>query len=225
MSGEDRVPFEDELSAYLDGELDAEREAGLRAALEHDPRLAARLEALRAVDAGLRALPARPVPGDLRARLQARIEASASGGVTRGRARGGAPLRRRGWRAAPAVAAAALAAAVALVMLVRRPLEELPPERVAREAAPGVPGEGSPRSSREPTPGVPGEPAPAPPVEIAGPRPEPGPDEIAVASDLAAASDEELEIAMDWRLVEEDLAMIEELELLEAMLARERGQG
>jgi len=161
------------------------------------------------VDAGLRALPARPVPDDLRVRLEARIGASTSSGATRGSARGGAPLRRRGWRTAPAVAAAALAAAVALAMLVRRPLEDLPPERVAREAPPGVPGE----------------PTPAPPVEIAAPRPGPDPDESAVAADLAAASDEELEIAMDWRLVEEDLAMIEELELLEAMLARERGQG
>ncbi|HKJ23893.1 MAG TPA: zf-HC2 domain-containing protein [Myxococcota bacterium] len=191
MSPEDRIPFEDDLSAYLDGELDAARAAELRAALERDPRLAARLEALRAVDARLRATPAPPVPGDLRARLQARIDAArarpepAPARPTRGR--GAAPARRRRWRAAPAVAAAAVAAAIALVMLGRRPPDDLPPQRVAEGA------------------------------------PSPAPDAPAV--DLAAASDEELEIAMDWRLVDEDLEMIEELELLEAMLARDRGQG
>ena len=45
--------------------------------------------------------------------------------------------------------------------------------------------------------------------------------------DLAAVSDEELEIAMEWDVLEDvDLEMMEELELLEAMLAMERrGQG
>ncbi|NNL66328.1 MAG: hypothetical protein HKP30_08805, partial [Myxococcales bacterium] len=43
------LPFEEDLSAFLDGELDAEREAEIRAELSRNPALAARLEALAAV--------------------------------------------------------------------------------------------------------------------------------------------------------------------------------
>jgi len=272
MSPDDLLPFEEDLSAYLDGELDAEREAAVRAELERNPRLAARLEALRSVDVGLSAASVPPVPADLRARLQARIDAEGAAKspasaapaapasvMPAPRTRRVAPARRRRWVSPPAIAAVAVAAAVALVLLVRRPVEDLPPERVAEERAPEAP----PPSLDEITAAP-----PEPPVEIAAPGPgresieppslQPGPEAIESPSlppvresiespslqpgtvptivaeaadpqpatvDLAAVGDEELEIAMEWDLLDEDLEMIEQLELLEAMLAMERGQG
>lgn len=205
MSSEDRSRFDEDLSVLIDGELDAEREAELRAELERDPQLAARFEALSAVDVSLRATPARAVPDDLRARLQTRIDAAPSPANTpaRGRIVTTAPRRRR-WRAAPAVALVALAAAIVLVMLGRRPSESRPPEHVAEQPAPDA--------ARAPTPGADRAPAPTPSGD-------------ATAVDLGDASDEELEIAMDWRLLDEDLEMIQQLELLEKMLAHDKGRG
>lgn len=223
---EDRLPWEDDLSAFLDGELDPEREAALRAELERDPALAARLAALRAVDEGLRGMDAPPVPSDLRARLQARIEAEA--GASRPAAR--APRRRRRWLSAPALAAAAVAAVVALMLLVRRPGEERPPERIAEERAPAVPEvpvAPSPEGiAPSPEPVAPSPEGVAPPPEperiaeqpVPAPAPEPAPD-AAAPVELADASDEELEVAMDWEVIE-DLELIEELDLLEALVAR-----
>jgi negative regulator of sigma E activity len=106
-----------ELSALLDGALSAAEEMALRAEIARDPALAARLEALARVDAALRALPARPVPLDLRARLQAKLAAEAA--PTAPPIRAGAPARasrRRAWRAGFAAAAAAAAAAVLVVV-------------------------------------------------------------------------------------------------------------
>ena len=199
---EDLLPFEEELSAYLDGELDAEREAQVRAELARRPALTARLAELREVDARLRALPAAAAPDDLRARLQERIDAQerrASGWTAR------APTRRSRWLSAPRIAAAAVAAAaVALMILVGRPVSDRSTERVVAEPVPEVPT----RIVEQPVPEVPTRVvAEAPPV------------------DLSAANDEELEIAMDWEMLE-DLEVIEELELLEEMVAQaDRGRG
>ena len=68
---------DERLSALLDGALAPAEEAALRAELARDPALAAQYEELARVDAALRALPARPVPADLRARLQTKIAAEA----------------------------------------------------------------------------------------------------------------------------------------------------
>lgn len=218
MSGEELLPFEEDLSAYLDGELDAEREAELRAELDRNPALAARLEALRAVDAGLRASPSPAASSDLRARLQARLDAQ---GAPATRGQRAAPRRRRR-SVAPAVVALAVAAALALVVWVGRPSGDLPPEHVAEQPLPAPePVMELPRPA--PTPGIPEAPLRA--DRIAEWQPV-APD-AAPAVNLAAASDEELDIAMEWDVLEDvDLEMMEELELLEAMLAMERrGQG
>jgi anti-sigma factor RsiW len=67
--------LEERLSALLDGELSAQEAEALREEIARRPELARRLAELAAVDAELRALPERPVPVDLRARLGARVDA------------------------------------------------------------------------------------------------------------------------------------------------------
>ncbi|MDJ0852970.1 MAG: zf-HC2 domain-containing protein, partial [Myxococcota bacterium] len=69
------LPFDEDLSALVDDELGAEREAEVREHLAGCPRCAQRLEALCDVDLTLASLPAPEVSGDLRARLAARIAA------------------------------------------------------------------------------------------------------------------------------------------------------
>jgi len=213
MSGEpeDLLPFEEELSAYLDGALDAEREAQVRAELARSPALAARLAELRELDSRLNALPASPVPGDLRARLQQRIDAEAGAASARAPR---ASRRRPRWLSAPLLAAAAVAAAVALMVLIGRPVADRRPTQIADQPVPG----GSAHELANPSP-----PSPSPPLPS---RAVPTPAPLEPASvDLAAADDEELEIAMDWDMLE-DLDVIEELDLLEEMVAQaQRGRG
>ena len=111
-----------ELSALLDGVLDPRDETALRAEIARDPALAARLAELARVDEQLRALPVRPVPLDLRARLQATLDADAAARPQLGVLRGGAFARirrRRAWAAGFAAAAAA-----ALVAVVGLPVRE-----------------------------------------------------------------------------------------------------
>jgi len=123
-----------ELSALLDGALDARAEASLRAELLRDPALAARLAELASVDDALRALPARPVPSDLRARLQTRLDAEAR--RPRLVSLGGGARASFGRR----LAGAGLAAAAALAALLLLPpffaSSGKPPERVAGSPPP-----------------------------------------------------------------------------------------
>jgi negative regulator of sigma E activity len=110
-----------ELSALLDGALSAPEAAALRAQIEADPALAARFAELAQVDAALRALPARPAPADLRARLQAKLDAESAPRTGLGVIRGGAPRRRRAWIAG--ISAAVAATAAALMVLLHAPGE------------------------------------------------------------------------------------------------------
>jgi mycothiol system anti-sigma-R factor len=137
--------FEDG-SAFLDGELAAERAAELRVHLESCADCAARLDALRGVDRALAALPARSAPPDLRARLQARLDAGSgalSGPARDLRVRRIPAPRRRGLRASAAAlaAAAALGAALALYLTTGAgvtPTPDRPPEAPSLAAAPAV---------------------------------------------------------------------------------------
>ena len=70
--------FAEDYSALLDGELDAGRAVQMRAHVEGCAYCEAELQALRNVDAMLRAAPAPEVPSDLHARLRARIAAENS---------------------------------------------------------------------------------------------------------------------------------------------------
>ena len=115
--------LEARLSALLDGELDPDEAAALRAELAREPALAARLAELGAVDEALRALPSRTPPAELRARLAERIRAEARAFAAR------APGRRTLRLATAALAAAA--AALALVLLTEPRREE--PQIVAED--------------------------------------------------------------------------------------------
>ncbi len=115
--------LEAQLSALLDGELSPEEAVALRAEIARSPELAARLAALAAVDDGLRTLPHRAVPSDLRARVAQRIASERM-----------PPRRARRWLAAAARAAAA--AVVALLALPRTRSDETQVARTAPEPTP-----------------------------------------------------------------------------------------
>ena len=104
--------LDEKLSALLDDELSAEEAEALRDEIARRPELAGRLAELAAVDAGLRALPGRPVPLDLRARVGARVHAERMASSRRA-----PPSRRLRWL--PAAAAIAAAAALVFVVLTR----------------------------------------------------------------------------------------------------------
>jgi outer membrane biosynthesis protein TonB len=166
--------LDEKLSALLDGELPPEEAAALRAEIARSPELAARLAALAAVDEGLRGLPGRAVPADLRARLAARLAAEAGSarmpvGARRAPGRAG-----RRWLAGAALAAAA--AALALLAWPRGPREAA---RVAQsEPAPVVPPPSLEPALQAPAPPAPPSPKPAPapkPVAVAQQPPAPPP--------------------------------------------------
>jgi anti-sigma factor RsiW len=120
--------LDEKLSALLDGALAPADAEALRAELGRSPELAERLAALRAVDEELRALPSRPVPAALRARVTAQVRARPSAG----RAPRSGAIGARRWLAAAALAAAA--ATLALLVLPRVPREET--QVVGTEPAP-----------------------------------------------------------------------------------------
>jgi len=159
------------LSAFLDGELDAQTANEIAAHVASCTRCGARLEALRRVDADLAALPSPAIAGDLQQRLHARIAADAS-------AQRRGPPRRRRLPLLPVSAAAAAAATAVLYLAVGG---EVPPE-------------------------LPGEPGDSRIAEI----------------DLETASEEEISLAFDLDTIE-DLEVIANLDLLEALVALEEG--
>jgi negative regulator of sigma E activity len=147
-----------ELSALLDGALSPREEAALREEIARSPQLAARFEQLAQVDAALRALPSRPVPSDLRARLQAKLDAEAhavSARAPRSAARAAAPARpsrRRAWMAG--FGAAAAAATAALVVVVSEPATDGRPSE-AVDLALNPPGAVTPDAAGQSlTPGI-----------------------------------------------------------------------
>lgn len=127
MSGVDPrcAPFEEDLSALLDGELEAARASMVRSHADACAACARRLAALRAADATLGGLAAAPLRAEesrlaaLQARLADRGRASAI------EARSAPPRRRRRWLL-PAVAGATAAAASALFTLMRPAPEPTP---------------------------------------------------------------------------------------------------
>jgi anti-sigma factor RsiW len=117
--------LEAKLSALLDGELPPEEAAALREEIARRPELEAKLAELSAVDEGLRALPVRPVPAELQARLEERIRAERRAQPRSPEAGRRAPPRAPrsgatpGWRRRWPAAALAAAAVLALVLLVQ----------------------------------------------------------------------------------------------------------
>jgi len=175
------LPFEPDLSALLDGELDAVREAELRAHVGGCPHCGARLAALRGVDAALQSLEAPAVRPELAARMAARLAADRSAARAQGAANAmRRPARRSRWMRVASLVPAAAVLALGLLVIPRLfervdstppvlspALSPLPaasaiarrePEPAGRRAAPSEPAVQGPAA---------GSPA-APPVEIAG---------------------------------------------------------
>ncbi len=97
---------DEELSAWIDGELPLEEQRALTTAINADPELRRRIEALRQADARVRALAAqadaRPLPEGVTALLQIRASRSSAPSTS--------PPRRRNWLANwPTAIAATLA--------------------------------------------------------------------------------------------------------------------
>ncbi len=141
MTDEGR-PFRDEdLSALVDGELDAQASAALREGSATDVALARRLAAFEGVGEALRSTPTHP-PEDaalerIRLRIATQTGEARSDQAARGRGARLAPPRRRRALWAGAVGAAVLAASFALLVLAggEGPVP-IPDPQVARAPAP-----------------------------------------------------------------------------------------
>ncbi|MFP6578173.1 MAG: hypothetical protein VCC02_00075 [Myxococcota bacterium] len=217
-----QTELDEALSALHDAELSEEQAAALRARVDAEPALARRLDRFDAVDRRLRAHAAPEVSGDLFARLQRRIEKDRSG--SHGSARLRTPARRL--LGARLGLAGGLAAAAALTLYLA--LGSGPGNDPAREAMPGlvksaIAPEGSPPSSAE-TVVAEHEAVARPPLPEAVAS-APGIAALrvpALDAEWAAASDEEVAIAMQYQVLA-DLELIRDLEILELLAALEEG--
>ncbi len=201
------LAYDDDLSALIDGELSAEREAEVRVHLDACARCRARIEELCNVDLALAAAELPAVPAELRQRLAARIARDAA--EARPAPRRAAPRRAFRRLAAPA---AGLAAAAALALALYATLRPAPtPEAPALVAGP------EPRREAVEPP-VPVVPEPAP-LELAR---EPAPD--LGEAELDALAEEELAVVMELDTIQ-DYDVIANLDLLERFLDQEEGAG
>jgi|GEM_PF-6248986 anti-sigma factor RsiW len=215
-----QTELDEALSALHDAELSEEQAAALRARVDAEPALARRLDRFDAVDRRLRAHAAPEVSGDLFARLQRRIEKDRSG--SHGSARLRTPARRL--LGARLGLAGGLAAAAALTLYLA--LGSGPGNDPAREAMPGlvksaIAPEGSPPSSAETV--VAEREAVARPLLPEAVASAPGIAALrvpALDAEWAAASDEEVAIAMQYQVLA-DLELIRDLEILELLAALE----
>ncbi|MFP6565387.1 MAG: hypothetical protein VCC68_13000 [Myxococcota bacterium] len=215
-----QTELDEALSALHDAELSEEQAAALRARVDAEPALARRLDRFDAVDRRLRAHAAPEVSGDLFARLQRRIEKDRSG--SHGSARLRTPARRL--LGARLGLAGGLAAAAALTLYLA--LGSGPGNDRAREAMPGlvksaIAPEGSPPSSAETV--VAEREAVARPLLPEAVASAPGIAALrvpALDAEWAAASDEEVAIAMQYQVLA-DLELIRDLEILELLAALE----
>ena len=247
------LAWDEDLSALIDEELAAEREAELRAHLDACTRCARRLEELCNVDLALAGLAAPVAPSDLRERLAARIAGEASSHsltaspvAPTARTRTAPPEPRPRWTAArlaaAGTAAAALLLAAWLTLRSDAPLQPEPPiARVAPVPAPEVPvpapevpalEPGAPGLEPElPTAQIAQEPASprAPALEVVSPElaldPEP-PVEMAEVGlpELADLEEEDVALLVELEAVE-DFDVIANLELLELFLDAEAAGG
>lgn len=112
--------YESELSAYLDGELDAAARVELERRLEESPQLRERLAQLRAADAALVGLPASEPSAALLAQIRARMTDAEAGEGSR------AVAHRRGFgrRSFGIAMTCAAAASLAVVLWWPRPADD-----------------------------------------------------------------------------------------------------
>lgn len=239
------LAWDEDLSALIDEELRAEREAELRAHLHACTRCARRLEELCGVDLALASLAAPGAPSDLRERLAARIAAeadrpslTASPAALTARKGTAPPVPRPRWTVTRLAAAGAVAAALLLAAwLTLRSDTPLQPEpqiaRVAPVLAPDVTVPAREVTARElldaqiaqEPPASP----PAPSLDVAPPElaldPEP-PVEMAEVGlpELADLEEEDVALLVELEAVE-DFDVIANLELLELFLDAEAAGG
>ncbi len=174
--------IDENLSAWLDGELDDAAVEELRAEIEERPGLAARLEQLRRVDEELRALPEPAVRPELAERLRERIAEEERAAPQPSRRRGSpAPPPRRRWML-PLLAAAA---AAGLVFLALPRLRQTPPQEEAAVA-------------RAPTPESVAETIAPEPSPEASPDPAPAAEELALAIEIESEKDLEVIEMLEW---------------------------
>jgi anti-sigma factor RsiW len=221
------TPFAGDLSAWIDGELDAARGREVETHVRDCDACARRADALRAVDVALGAL-ASAGEAEEAQRLD-RVRARALAGLrSEPPQRLRAPRRPRRWLL-PAAAGAVAAAAAALFVSTRPAEDRLVPTPIAvakreqaENAAPAPPTEDLAAASQEP-PVLEGEPIGASAVaDERGATPAtPAPTDPSDADLELAAALEDLEARADG-----DLELVEQLDLveaLEALDAPERG--
>jgi len=239
-STSDIPDLDEEVWALLEGELDEESTLRVEARVESDPLLAARVAGIRRADAMLRGLPAPPLRPGARDELWRRIRSQ-----PRSSLRSFPPLLSAARRGRAGVWVSAAAAALLVWVAVGRidqpvpertdePLDDAP--RIGAEEGPPL--AVAPPDPLEPTdPGAASEPASGielrpieddRPQQIAATERQPQradapTEDLARTKDVAATSDdtsepseEEILLALELEVLR-DLAVIENLELLEAL--------
>lgn len=209
------LPFVDDLSALLDDELEAGREAELRAHVESCPHCSRVMHELCNVDLALASLAAPAVDSALRGRLAARLAREDAPRATPRPARPAPARRPRRGRVLGLAGALAAAAAVVLVLLLGLPRDVSQPappiaQAPAPPADPGAPPPEPTQTAREPAP------APFPVPEEAEP-PEARLAARSLAPALEGVADEDVALLLELDEVE-DLDLIANLDLLEALV-------
>jgi putative zinc finger protein len=243
------LPYDEDLSALLDGELSPARAAQLRAHCASCPRCTEQLAELRRANERLLSTLRVPVPGEgariarVEAQLRVRLAQESQTGVeSRRQSRTQAPPRRRRNARWIVVAATGLAAAaalgLALLLQPRAPvrLGPSPQPPIAQNPPPvppaPAPQEEPPAVSRLPEavaelpvvkPAPARRPPPAPPApqheQVTPPLPSAAPE-----IDLASADEEDVELAQRLDMLE-DFEVIQKLDLLERLQKAEDGAG
>jgi anti-sigma factor RsiW len=207
------APFEADLSAFADEQLDAHRASEVRAQLASCGDGTRRLQRLSEVDAALRRVAATPIPAAQRARMRAAIASA--------RPAHRAPPRRRRWLVPAALATAA--AAAGLLWVSRSPAPVVPADAVVAMAEPAAQKLRADAEvvARELAAGI------EAPVGASEAPSTPAPTAATAPPDLEiAASDEDLALATALRAFPaldspRDLEVVEQLDLLETLGALE----
>lgn len=243
------LPYDEDLSALLDGELPSSRAAALRAHCDACPRCSAQLVELRRVNERVLSALRSPLPAEdtriarVEARLRARLAQDGPLGAER-RRQGRTPAppgrqRHRRWIVAAGIGLAAAAAlGLALLLQPRTPArlapwpappiaQTLPLPPVAPAPKPELPAATPAPEAVAELPAV--KPAPVRPRPQAPPAPQPERLTPPLPSaepeiDLAAADEEDIELASRLDTLE-DFEVIQKLDLLERLRKAEDGAG
>ncbi len=243
------LPYDEDLSALLDGELSPARAAQVSAHCASCPRCTAQLAELRRANERVLSALCVPVPGEsariarVEAQLRVRLAQESQTSVESLRqSRSQAPPRRRSnarWILGAATALAAAAAlGLALLFQARTPVRPIPlPQPPIAQNPPPLPPP-APAPQQEP-PAVPRQPEAVAELPVVKPTParrlpaSPAPQHEQVSPplpsaapeiDLASADEEDVELAQRLDMLE-DFEVIQKLDLLERLQKAEDGAG